>query len=149
MAAKNCLQRIHLLCVFRHGSPPGGLAPENVNIRVFLAAFMIAYYPANVFENMGPLEQALFDVTTPLIVSFEAIMVALSSGLLFKDIDVSFTKDFTALLFRFLKHFRAWKVPDEAKLVARIKNALLALYEAQVHLPADEDPESKLNVEFR
>ena len=126
------------------------IAPENVNIRVFLAAYMVAYFPSHVFETMGPLEQALFDAATPMIVAFEAIMGELTTcGSSFRDVPYALTKDFPTLLFEFLRHFRAWKVPDEVKLVARIKHALVALYEAQSHLPADEDPESKLNVEFR
>ena len=149
VASKGCLQRIHLLCTFRHGSPPASLAPESVNIRVFLAAYMIAYYPAHVFETMGQMEQSLFDAATPLIVAFEAIADKIKSDSLFMNVGYELTKDFPTLLFRYLCHFKAWKVPDEAKLVSRIKTALLALYEAQAHLPPDEDPESKLNLEFR
>ena len=51
--AKAMLQRVHLLCTLRHGSPPRALAPENVNVRVFLAGFMIAFRPTHVFESMG------------------------------------------------------------------------------------------------
>ena len=63
--AKACLQRIHLLSTFRHGSPDHALEPDNVNIRVFLAAFMIAFRPTHVFESMGSREQTLFDAALP------------------------------------------------------------------------------------
>ena len=53
------------------------------------------------------------------------------------------------MLFEFLKRFKAWKVPDEAKLTCRIKHALIALYQAEEHLPPDEPEDSKLKVEFR
>ncbi len=72
-ATKACLQRVHLLSTFRHGSPPKMLAPENVNVRVFLAGFMIAFRPTHVFESMGTLEQALYDTARPLIAKFEEI----------------------------------------------------------------------------
>ena len=69
-----CLQRIHVLTTFRHGLPaPRVLAPENVDVRVFLAGFMIAYRPTRAFEEMGALEQALFDSTVQLIEAFERI----------------------------------------------------------------------------
>ena len=67
-ATKACLQHIHLLTTFRHGSPaPRVRVPEKVNVPVFLTGFMIAYHPTTrVFETMGALEQALFDSTVPL-----------------------------------------------------------------------------------
>jgi hypothetical protein len=37
----------------------------------------------------------------------------------------------------------------QAKLNCRIKHALIALYEAEQHLPSDEPEDSKLKVEFR
>jgi hypothetical protein len=41
------------------------------------------------------------------------------------------------------------QVPDEQKLIVRIKHALTALYEAETHLPADEPDDSQLKTEFR
>ena len=70
---KQALRRIHMVCTFRHGSPSRSISPENINVRVFLAAYMIAYRPGQVFETMGPLENALFDAAKPLLEKFEAI----------------------------------------------------------------------------
>jgi hypothetical protein len=136
--SKACLQRIHYLCTFRHGSPSAALVPANVNVRVFLAGFMIAYRPTHVFENMGTLEQALYDATVPLIKSFERICNSLLSSetKTFAEVPHELTKDFPTLLFDFLKKFKAWKVPDEAKLTTRIKHALTALYQASLMLLA-------------
>ena len=83
--SKACLQRIHLLTTFRHGSPSSALVPENVNIRVFLAGFMIAYYPDKVFETMGALEQPLFDSTIALIEAFERICKQIAANPSFAD----------------------------------------------------------------
>ena len=146
--SKRCLQRIHYLCTFRHGSPRSHLSPERVNVRVFLAAYMIAYFPAKVFESMGPLEKTLLKVSQPLIDSIEKIMREISEYGLFKDVPSAMTEKFTALLFDYLCHFKAWKVPDEKKLVLRIQHALLALYQARAHLPREEPADSKLNIEF-
>ena len=146
---KACLQRIHLLSTFRHGSPSKALSPENVNVRVFLAGFMIAYRPTHVFESMGVLEIALLEAATPLIAVFEKICRIVHIGGSFMAVSHELTKDFPTLLFEFLKRFKAWKVPDEAKLTCRIKHALIALYQAQEHLPYDEPEDSKLKTEFR
>jgi len=146
---KACLQRIHLMSTFRHGSPSRALSPENVNVRVFLAGFMIAYRPTHVFESMGALEIALVGAATPLISLFEKICKLVHAGGCFMTVSRELTKDFSTLLFEYLKRFKAWKVPDEAKLTCRIKHALIALYQAHDHLPPDEPEDSKLKIEFR
>ena len=148
-ATRTCLQRIHMLTTFRHGSPSKALAPENVNVRVFLAGYMVAYRPTHVFESMGTLEQALCDAAKPLLAAFERIWRLLLSGKSFSEVPHQLTRNFPTLLFEYLKRFKAWKVPDEAKLTCRIKHALIALYQAHEHLPPDEPEDSKLNVEFR
>ena len=52
------------------------------------------------------------------------------------------------MLFEYLKRFKAWKIHDEAKLICRIKHALVALYQAEEHLPPDEPQDSQLRGEF-
>jgi hypothetical protein len=146
---KACLQRLHLLTTFRHGSPPRALAPENVNVRVFLAGYMIAYRSTHVFENMGALEHALLDAATPLLTKFQEMCNVVREKKAFSAVPVELSRDFPTMLFDYLKRFKAWKVPDEAKLTCRIKHALVALYQAEEHLPADEPEDSKLKIEFR
>ena len=145
-ATKACLQRVHLLSTFRHGSPPKMLAPENVNVRVFLAGFMIAFRPTHVFESMGTLEQALYDAARPLMAKFEEICRSILDAGHFFKVPRELTVDFVPMLFEYLKRFKAWKVPDEAKLICRIKHALVALYQAEEHLPPDEPQDSKLRI---
>ena len=128
--SKACLQRIHLLTTFRQGSPSSALVPENVNVSVFLASFMIAYYPYKVFETMGRLEQQLFDSTIALIEAFERICKQIAANPSFAHMPHELSKDFPTLLLKFLKAFKAWKVPDEIKLTMRIKHALIAMYQA-------------------
>ena len=147
--SKACLQRIHLLTTFRHGSPPRALAPENVNVRVFLAGYMIAYRSTHVFESMGALEHALLDAATPLLEKFQQICSVIREKKAFSEVPHGLSCDFPTMLFEYLKRFKAWKVPDEAKLTCRIKHALIALYQAEGHLPADEPEDSKLKLEFR
>lgn len=148
-AAKAVLQRIHLQSTFRHGSPSRSIDAGNVNVRVFLAANMIAYRPSHVFESMGQLEQPLFESSVPLLNMFHGICNALLACKCFAQVPSTLTKEFPTALFEYLKRFKAWKVPDEAKLTCRIKHALVALYQAEQHLPPDEPEDSKLRVEFR
>ena len=151
VSCKACLQRVHSLSVFRHGSPTAALSPENVNVRVFLAAYMIAFFPQRVFDNMGPLENALFEVAGPLIALFERIcrIIHSSPERSFRAVPADVSREFPAMLFSYLTRFKAWKVPDEAKLTCRIRHALTALYDAERHLPPDEPEDSQLKVEFR
>ena len=108
--SKACLQRIHLLCTFRHGSPAKSLSADNVNVRVFLAGYMIAFRPTHVFESMGALEQALLDAATPLMATFDRICRTIDARTPFSLVPHELTKDFPTLLFNFLKCFKAWKV---------------------------------------
>ena len=112
---------------------------------------MIAFRPTDVFESMGALEQALYDSATPLMASFERICscIRASPNHTFQEVPHELTRDFPTMLLEYLKRFKAWKVPDEAKLTSRIKHALVALYQAEEHLPPDEPEDSKLRTEFR
>ena len=148
---KETLQRIHTKAVCLHGSPKGMVAPESVNARVFLAAYMVAYRPTNVFEDMGKLEKELLQAAVPLVETFEAIVTAVveSKKKSFSDIAPELTAGFTMMLYKYLQCFKAWKVPDEAKLTGRIKHALTALYEAQSMLPPTRlEEDAKLKEEF-
>ena len=110
---------------------------------------MIACRPSHVFENMGQLEQPLLEVARALIESFERIAGAVVAAGSIQPVDHSLTEGFVSLFMDYLRCFNAWKVPDETKLVGRIRHALVALYDAREHLPADEPADSKLSVEFR
>ncbi len=70
--ARACLWRIHWLTERRHGewaeeiraAAADGRPAVTVNVRVFLAAFMIAARPAHVFDSPGaPLESALLEAS--------------------------------------------------------------------------------------
>jgi len=115
-SSKACLHRIHRLTTIRHGSPPNALIQEPVNVRVFLAGYMIAYRPTHVFESMGVLEQALYDSAVPLMVAFERICssVCTAPNCSFQEVSHELTRDFPFLLLDFIQKFKAWKGPDEA-----------------------------------
>lgn len=148
---KACLERIQRLAIQRHGLPESVVLCESVNVRVFLSGWMIAFHPSKVFESIGALERALFNATGPLLTAFEAILthVSKSPGHTFAEVPPNLTADFPTLLFDFVAKFRAWKVPDAARVAHRIRAALFALYQAERQLPADEPPDSRLRADFR
>lgn len=148
---KSVLERVHRLCNIRHHyALTPGQPQERVNIRVFLASFMIAYRPDNVFESRGPLENTLLQSSREVVSRFENILRSIDSSptKAFNSISPDATRDFADVLRKYMNDFTAWKVPDEAKLVKRIKHALQALYQAKRQLPPNEPNDSKLSVEF-
>ncbi len=115
-------------------------------MRVFLAAYMIVLYPNKAFTTIGDLETRVMRSAQALLQIFEGILP--STVPLYK-LPLDLTKSLPNALFNYLRDFKAWKVPDQAKLTSRIKHALVALYDARRMLPADEPENSQLNTEFR
>ncbi len=106
------------------------IAEANLNVRVFLAAYMIWFRKSHVFEHMGALETDLRDASKPLLDSFHRICDELRSKRWIHNIAREITNDFPDLLGSYVIKFKAWKIPDETKLSERIKHALAALYQA-------------------
>ncbi len=138
-----------MICVFRHGTPMLALQPQNVNVRVVLCAYMIVQWPSEVFESVGALEKALIDSAIAFVNNFQSLAEKAVEVGAVSLIPTDLTRNFPTLIFEYLKCFKAWKLPDESKLKCRIKHALIALIQAQRHLPPDEPHDSKLNIEFR
>jgi hypothetical protein len=148
--AKALFNRFTILATIRHGNA-NTQGFDSVNVRVILAAYMIVFRSTNVFESMGLVEQKLFECACDFLHNFNAIVGYYTAGgpkFKWQQIPASATKHFLDLQYTYLKQFRTWKVPDEAKLTCRIKHALVALYQAQQHLPPDQPPNSPLVAEF-
>ena len=150
-SARSCLIRIHfasnaLRC---SGKQEDEISPAYVNVRVFLCSYMIAYKPSYIFDSIQTLEKALIEAAKLMLSSFDTIIrFTLQKGSL-QSIDNAYLANFSLLLYDYLRCFKAWKIPDEAKLLKRIKSALTALYQAEALLPADEPADSKISTEFR
>jgi hypothetical protein len=72
---KACLERFHRLSnLFHKATKAAGEEPERVNVRIFLAVYMIVVYPRDVFENMGDLERRLLGSAKVLLEMFEKIL---------------------------------------------------------------------------
>jgi hypothetical protein len=127
---------LHRVCVLTAEGVrccPGSEQTKNVNVRVFLASFMIAYRASDVFERI---DMRLHVAAVEMLKVFDGLCLAICSDLPGKDIAVAVKAalKFPGVLHEYLKAFQAWKVPDEAKLTGRIKHALTALYQAEDHL---------------
>ena len=155
-ATKVLLQRVHRMTVSLHGFPANnptarpGEGDTSVNCRVFLALYMIALYPSKVFDDTNPLAVALLDSSLPLLKCFEGITQQfMDRDYTFLNVDADLRSNFSWHLFNYMEKFKAWKVPDEAKLICRVKHALVALYSAEEQIPREEPEDSRLKVEFR
>jgi uncharacterized protein (UPF0128 family) len=153
-ATNAILQRFHSQAVRVHGDPV--VAPEDfdtverVRVRIVLASYMIAFFPRDVFESMGTLEKELHECALGLVECFEEMIDTYDANDMgFTGIGFFVRDAFSMHLFDYLIIFKKWKVPDEAKLTVRIRNALFALHNATLQLPSDEDPNSRLCVELR
>jgi hypothetical protein len=126
--AKALLQAIHDGCINLHGQST--VVPRDVNVRVFLSAFMIVYHHSSLFDSMGPLETNLRATAGPMLESFEAISKGLKNsrrGWL-PSVSIGLTVNFVPLFEDFYCRFKEWKVPDEKRLLGRLKEALITLY---------------------
>jgi len=88
---------------------------QQIPVRRFLASFPIVLFKSKVFQHIGDKETALFESAVRLLERFE-------NGA---------TRDFCSVLAEYLKMFAAWKEADSTRVTTMIKNALIALYQAQ------------------
>ncbi len=141
--AKQCLYRIHLR-TRKHSPTPAVSVETPVNVRVFLAAYMIVYKPEHVFEFNDMLEHNLWRAAAALLEALDAVLSHVHRTGTYVDAPKDATASFSKLLHDYLAAFRAWKVTDEAMLVTRIETAVMALAMAWGRLPADEPFDSPL-----
>jgi hypothetical protein len=116
------------------------LHSERINARVMLASYMIVLHPQMVFENMGTLETSLCTSANQMLRTFLEITAHLARGISLQNAPENLTLGFPVMVNTYLNDFRAWKIPDERVLTARIVAALNALYSASgpQHEPGPE-----------
>lgn len=134
-AIKACLQRIHHLAVERHGRDHELYDSQEqiiINVRIFNAAYLIAYHPLEVFQQSmgGEDEKALQHLAQKLLFKFESICatILLHKEEGFAKVPHNLTKDFEPVLLEYIKCFKAWNEAKTAKNIPHIKQALLKLY---------------------
>lgn len=148
---KLILYRVCVLTAEGVRTCPGSGETNTINVRVFLASFMIAYHPRSVFERVRQLETELIDASIKMLAVFDAICLAIidTHGDSFNKKPDDEALTFPGVLHAYLKAFEAWKLLDEAKLTDRIKHALNALYHAEDHLIEGDQDTARLRTEFR
>lgn len=120
----------------------------TVNIKIYVAAYMIAAKPNHVFENMGELEEKVFDASKPMLEAFHKTATALSQGKTWDFIRKKVAPNLPSLLCTYLRTFKDWKLVDERKLAGRLTHALRGLEQAEMGLKDDEQ-DNKLRAELR
>ena len=137
--AKECFSRIIHLCVRRHRATEHSAFENGTQIQVFTAAYLIIYHTQRVFHTMGDNERVLLAASEQFLLQFHTIIDCIDRAkpYRFLAVDELDTVDFMNTVSTYLAKFKAWKEPDEALLVARIRTALLALYSASAHTPRD------------
>ena len=148
---KRVLHRVCVLTVEGVRSCPGAEETKNVNVRIFVASFMIAYHTTNVFDSINKLETDLKIAAVEMLKVFDTLCLAILDAKLGADIKEPVEKAlaFPGVLHTYLKAFSAWKLVDEVKLTDRLLHALTALFQAEDHLEEGDVNTPKLRAEFR
>lgn len=130
---KLVLFRICVLTAAGREFLPHGVDNKNLNVRVFLASFLVTSFPLVVFESIHKLEQDLIERSRAMLAIFDALHTALLHGGTAEAhaAAVRSAIKFPLALHEYLQAFQAWKKPDERKITDRIAHALDALYKAE------------------
>jgi hypothetical protein len=145
---------LHRVCVLTAEGVkiyPEAQETKNVNVRVFLAAFMITHPSEEVFEDINTLESELIVAARNMLLVFDTLCISITSSKRGSDINEPVKKalSFPVVLHRYLAAFKRWKLPDEAKLTDRIKHAITALHQAEDHLVDGDADTPRLAMEFQ
>lgn len=115
----------------------------KVNVRIFMAAYMIVYFPLTVFASMGDLETPLLEASKQLLESLDYIMVYLKEtesfhGIITAPLPKALAVPFHVLAANYLQYFQTWKETDLVGLITRIKATLVELYTTRNGRPAND-----------
>jgi hypothetical protein len=131
---------------------PAAGETKEINVRVFLASFMIAWHPDSVFdESSNVAETSLIAAAVAMLSIFEELCASIKGsgqGSCVKE-PVAKALVFPGVLHEYLVAFEAWRAPDSLKLTDRIKHALAALLEAEDHLDESDAETPVLRASFR
>jgi hypothetical protein len=144
---------LHRTCVLTADglrSSPDASEVKKVNVRVFLAAYMISYHAHKVFERIEKNESALIVASDEMLTVFGALRLAIENS---KKCDsnkeaIQKALTFPMVLHTYLKAFQAWKLPDEEKIRDRIQHALDALHRSGDLLVGSDDDTIRIRAEF-
>jgi hypothetical protein len=124
-AAGDLLMRVIQRCNWGRKNRP--LITGTVNTKIYLAAYLIAANPRNVFDEIGELESKVMAAATPLVNAFHEAAELLKLGTHWKQIAAA--RRLPGLLCTYLRTFKAWKMEDERRLAGRLRRALKGIEE--------------------
>ena len=128
---------------------PGVQAIIIPDSKVVTAAYLIALYPRKVMENMNEeLTRLALHAAKALVASLERVMRYVVDRVVFRDIPHEATLEFLTTIQEYMVHFRNWQIPDSARIVLRIKTALVALHHARVGAMQNPTSTAGLMAEF-
>jgi hypothetical protein len=119
------------------------LITGTVNVKIFLAAYMIASKPKNVFEEIKELENKVIKAAESLLICVQETVKALRSGKKWSDLKKNIAKDISSILCTYLRTFKEWKIIDEKKLSGRLTHAI-----TQIENAIEKSQDDKLNEEL-
>lgn len=120
--------------------------PPTADIRVYLAAYMVHYFPGNVLREVDETTIQMQGATARLLAFMDHAVPALAEGRLFREVELGV--DFLQLLRQYINVFQRWKTPDSIRLQDHLKNALhMAI--ASLSVLAETEPETEERIEAR
>lgn len=125
--------------LFRANPPP-----DLLRVRVLLAAYMITYFSANIFEQIEAREIALIAEAKLLLDLVESFIKHYEEHSSFVQFPRANCLVLIPQIVRYNQAFLAWREPDTARLTTRINTALTALFIAKRNLPSEtpvDDPD--------
>ena len=150
-AVKLMIQRVCVLTADGLEVCPEAAKTKNINIRVFLASYMIAFHPTELFHRQGDLEKNLTQKAIEMLKIFDPLCDEIIKSKEWMDMKdaVDNAIMFPGALHAYLTAFAEWKGPDEKHLKGRIKHALSALQDADDELLEYEIDFQYFRAEFR
>ena len=145
---------IHRVCVLTADGVnvcPEAAETKFLNVRIFLASYMVAWYPKQVFESEGDLEKKLTQAAIEMLAIFDPLCDEIIESENWVDMNDAIDRAimFPGAFHAYMKAFEAWKGRDEKRLNGRIKHALNALQEADDQLLEYEAGFHSMRSEFR
>ena len=141
-ALKRCLR--HVLA-----NTPASIQINPVNVRVFVASYLIVYKTESAFNRDGDLERNLFARAESLLLAFDTIVDYVAHKGTFEG--APFLTSFRTSLNNYVTAYEAWDAVEKILLKPRINKAIIALTEAWLATDRgiDDDLRSEMMTELR
>ena len=143
--AKTTLQVVTVTCL-KGQTNTFGLSmprlPQDMNIRVLLAAFLSTLFPHKIYQSIGEKEILVMDTSKTFLDSLRAIIAiacAAKDSFNFNMLPFQMLYTFPTQVCCYIHAFQNWKSQDTPELFSKVKHALLQLYNTKFHHPPSVD----------